>query len=583
MNSFSQYFLFPALLTLVWQGLTYPFSGLRLTEKWVKSFFQFLGGLSLLMGGLCFFGQIRGEIQVFDIIPLQFDQVRGVIYFFSSLLFAITAHFSANYIHKEEGFYKFFLNLNIFWIGLFLFIFSNDTMVLFAGWELIGVSSIFLIAYYNHRSSPLFSALFVVSFYKFADIILITSLLLLKHNNILIDHQNYLPFVYLGIVIAGLIKSGSFPFTPWLPRAMEGPTTSSAMYYGALSVNIGVLLIYFNLENVLIYDLSRWALIGLGGLTILFSGLQARVQTDAKTLLVYSVSMQIGFVLLELGLGYKNFALVHLFMSSFYKVYQFIKSPSLLQSFHSMVGENQSPFKRDGVHFESLLSPKVRKGLYFMNLNHFYLHALYEKLGFAASKMSFFAESLFYPLINKGSKVSFWSLMWVVYYLIITFFINQGAIEIDSHYFDTIPFFILLVSLSMIFQKNINAFVALMMIYKILESFIVHGVHSHEPFKVLGVIILAFFIFSLLVFKRMNPLKKSLKAVLSAFILFLMLYFTNFPFLLQSLVNEHIIEAFLEQENLHDLLFYCLANTFFNIGLYHFIFHELYLKETMYE
>lgn len=70
---------------------------------------------------------------------------------------------------------------------------------------------------------------------------------------------------------------------------------------------------------------------------------------------------------------------------------------------------------------------------------------------------------------------------------------------------------------------------------------------------------------------------------MSAFILFLMLYFTNFPFFLQNLVNEHIIEAFLEQQNLHDLLFYCLANTFFNIGLYHFIFHEVYLKETMYE
>lgn len=583
MNSLSQYLLVPALFSLFYQGITYPFSNLRPKENWIKLVFQLLGAIGLIMGALCFMGQLKGDFEAFEMISLTFDRTRGAIYFFSNLLFAITAHFSINYIHKDQGFYKFFLNFNIFWIGLFLFVFANETMVLFAGWELIGVSSIFLIAYYHHRSSPVFSALFVVSFYKFADIILITSLLLLKHNDILVNHQNYLPFVYLGIVIAGLIKSGSFPFTPWLPRAMEGPTTSSAMFYGALSINTGVLLIYFNIDKVLAFELSRYGLMIMAIMTILFSGFQARIQTDAKTLLGYSASVQIGFVLLELSLGFHNLALVHLFLSGFYKVYQFIKSPSLLNSFHTMVGENQSPFKRNGIHFEKMFPHELRKSLYFLNMNHFYLHGLYERLGFVASKMSVFAEGLLYPLINKGSNVSYWSLMWVVYYILITFFISEGAIEINKHYFDTIPFFILLVSLSMIFQKNLNAFVALMMIYKILESFIVHGVHSHEPFKVVGLIILMVFVGSLLLYKRMKNINKLTKSVMSVFILFLMLYFTNFPFLLQSLVNEHIIEAFLEQDKLFDLLSYCLANTFFNIGLYHFVFHEIYLKEALYE
>lgn len=579
MNTLPYFLLLPTLAFLSWQGLSYTFKRDLTSEKFTKLFFQFLGMASMIFGAFVGLSFITGEISLFDLAPLTFTSLRGWIFFTSSILFAIVAHFSCNYLHKDQGFAKFFLNYNIFWLGIFFFIFGNDTLVLFGGWELIGVSSIFLIGYYTYRPAPIFNSLFVVSFYKLADIILITSLLLFQHSDILVAHSAYVPFLYIGIILAGLIKSGSFPFTPWVPKAMEGPTTSSAIFYGALSVNTGVLLITFYLDQILLVQEAKIFLMVFGILTVLYSSFQSRIQNNAKALLAYSSSIQIGFVLIELSMGWKMLALFHLFGNSFYKVYQFIKSPSMLHSFHERVGENQSPFKVNGVHFQKLLPKKVRQYLYFQDLHHFHLNSLYEMFGDISYKLSHFAERLFFPLINKGKSVSFWSLMWVLYYLVLTYFINNGGIGVQSEYFDIIPFFILLVSLSMIHQKNTSAFIALMMIYKILEAFILHGVHSHEPFKIVGNVILAAFVFLVLIYGKKKTPFKIKKSLLGPPLIFLMLYFTNFPFLLQSLVNEHIIEAFLEKDMLMDLGFYCLANTFFNIGLYQFIFNKVYLQD----
>jgi NADH:ubiquinone oxidoreductase subunit 2 (subunit N) len=583
MNSLYYFLLLPSLAFLSLQGLSYSINQNLTGEKVTRTFFQFLGLSSLVFGSFVALSYIQGTATLFGLAPLNFTPIRGFVFLTSSILYSIVAHFSCNYLHKDQGFSKFFLNYNIFWLGLFFFIFGDDILVLFGGWELIGVSSIFLIGYYTYRPAPIFNSLFVVSFYKFADIVLITSLLLFNHDDILVAHQSYVPFLYMGIITAGLIKSGSFPFTPWLPKAMEGPTTSSAIFYGALSVNTGILLIVFYLDKILLVPEAKNYLLGAGILTVLYSSFQSRVQNNAKSLLAYSSSIQMGFVLIELSFGWTTFALFHLYANSFYKVYQFIKSPSMLHSFHERVGENQSPFRVNGVHFQKLIPKKIRYYLYYQNLHHFQLNSLYDALGVLSYKLSHFAEKIFFPFINKEKSTSFWSLMWVGYYIVLTFFINNRAIEIHQEYFDIIPFFILLVSLSMIHQKRTSSFIALMMIYKILESFILHGVHSHEPYKVVGVLSLTLFIFLMIAFEKNESFFGIRKKKMAPIIIFFMLYFTNFPFLMQSLVNDHIIEAFLTGDMLMDLGFYCLANTFFNIGLYQFIFNKVYLEEKTQE
>lgn len=349
----------------------------------------------------------------------------------------------------------------------------------------------------------------------------------------------------------------------------------------SLSVSTGIILIYKFIPEILKFEFCSNLLLVIGILTVIYSSIVSRVQTDAKSSLGYASSVQIGFVLIELSLGYTNLALCHLFLNSFYKLYQFIKSPSLLTAYYTMVGENRTPFKKTGIHFEYIMPMIVRKKLYYFSLNEFYLDSFYNILRKNISRLSIIAEQFFYPLINKTKKHTYKTMLWWLYYVLVVYFISLGAFEINSRYFDFIPFIILLVSFSVMFEKNENSFIAMLMIYKILESFIVHGVHSHEPFKWLAIFILGFFIYLIIKFELNNFKLKNGKKITEILLVFLMLYFTNFPFLLQSLINEHIIVAFLEKNKVFSLTLYCLANTFLNIGLYNFIFNKIYINKAI--
>jgi len=581
MNYFELILFLPLIVTLFLLAFSYPFKWLHLKEEIVKHLFDMSAFISIVFSLVGILFSFEQETVLFNFIPLKVDLSNLLIYFFSSIMLFLVSKFSFKYIHKELGFYKFFLNLILFWLGQFLFVFADDYLVLFSGWEFIGISSLFLISFYSFRESPIKNSLYVMSFYKIADIILITCLILLGHKEILDLHPNYLQIVYSGIIIAGLVKSAAFPFSSWLPRSMEGPTTSSAIYYVALSVNTGVILIYKFLPQLNVYDLCNGILFVCGALTVIYSTFVSRVQTDAKTSLGYSSLIQIGIILIECSFGLTTLAIVHLFLNSFYKLYQFIKSPSLLTSYHTMIGENQSLFGRGGKHFESFVPEGLRKSLYFYSLNGFYLDHFYLRVGRFFSILSSYVEQLFFPLINKTSKHSYRTMFWWAYYILLAFLISAGAIDISNNYFDIIPFVILLVSISLLFEKNQNAFIAMLMIYKILESFIVHGVHSHEPYKWIAIIILGLFLFLLIFSEKRKIRSKSMKHLTGTLLIFLMLYFTNLPFLLQSLVNEHIIEAFLIRDKVVDLVFYSFANTFLNIALYLFIFNKIYFKEII--
>lgn len=570
------------VLSIIALGITYPFQQMRLPEKAI-TFLMRASGLIAIAFSVVGLSSFEGQSDhlLFDIINLSNSQENSVIYLFMSTLLAATAHFSFKYIHKEEGFHKFFLNFLIFWVGLILFNFSGDNLVTFAGWELIGISSIFLISYYHHRKGPIISSLYVVSFYKVADILLITGLLFLKHDHQIHHSTDSEQFLYLMLIIAALIKSASFPFTSWLPRAMEGPTPSSAVYYAALSVNTGMLLIVKFLEPIRSFDLTQNFLLIAGICTVIYSSIQSRVQNDVKASLAYSTSTQIGIVLIELAMGWKYLALFHLFSSSVLKIYQFIRTPSLLHIYHSNEGDYGKPFGSSGLHFQYFLPKSLRKKLYYLSLNHFYIDNFYQSFRWLILKIGSLAKDILYPLIGNKTEPKFRSLLWGGYYVFIIFLVNIGAIEISDIYFKIIPVTIFFISTAMLFEKNLNSFIALFALYKIAEGMLVHSVHTHEPYKWLSVLLAGVFSISLmLVCKRQqNATKKSL--FFSSLTVFMMLFFTNFPFLLQSLVNEHIIEALIEQGSMVNLGLYAIANTFLNLGLYHFVFDKIYLTEAI--
>jgi len=590
MKNISQYlivfvFCLP-LFSLILQGVTYPFLRFRIPEKVIRIYFNATGIISIFLTLLLFYTGVPSQISyVGYIFHLSSGFQNLAISLGSLVLLGVTSHFSFDYIHKEKGFYKFFLNFNLFWLGIILFIWSKNDFLLFAGWELIGISSIFLIAFYDYRKGPIESSIIVTAYYKVGDILLITSLLSLTHlgSNYSVGSYIITNVAYFGIIIAGLIKSGSFPFTSWLPRAMEGPTPSSAVYYSALAVNTGLLLLIKKSDVILALPIHQNSLLLFGGITIVYSGIIARVQTDAKNSLVYASSFQTGFVLVEISLGWNDFALFHMFSNSLLKTYQFLRTPTYLYTYNKMQGYYGKVFEVQGRIFLFFIPKRVQKFLYKLSFNHFFVDDFFLQLSQLTSALASIARSLLLPITSFNKKEKNKILTWLLYFIVGTFLIDKNAFEIHKQFVDYIPFVLLFIALALYTSKDVFEFIATFIIYRLFEQMVVHTVHIYEPLKMISLIMVVIFVGLLFInykasFGRKN---RSLQTLIKTLTIFVMLYFTNFPFLLQSLMNEHLIEHFLENQNLLNLFIYAGANTIMNIALFRKVFSFVYFDENI--
>ncbi|MFT5779875.1 MAG: NADH-quinone oxidoreductase subunit L, partial [Crocinitomicaceae bacterium] len=193
-------------------------------------------------------------------IDLLFDEITAVYCIISSILTFIISMYSRVYMHKDPGYKRFFNTLILFYFSVQIIIFSGNFETLFIGWEILGVSSFLLIAFYRERYMPVRNAFKVFSMYRLADIGILLTMWLshhLWHENITflqlenseLVHTHIQEHTYIGVIISialvvsASIKSAQFPFSSWLPRAMEGPTPSSAIFYGSIAVHIGVFLL----------------------------------------------------------------------------------------------------------------------------------------------------------------------------------------------------------------------------------------------------------------------------------------------------------------------------------------------------
>jgi NAD(P)H-quinone oxidoreductase subunit 5 len=142
--------------------------------------------------------------------------------------------------------------------------------------------------------------------------------------------------VGLLLLVAAAGKSGLVPFSGWLPRAMEGPTPSSAIFYGALSVHLGAFLL-LRVEPLIERSAVLGALlVALGLATGLCATITARVQTDVKSALAYASLTQVGLIVAEIGLGLRYVALAHIIGNACLRTLQLLRAPSLLHDYHHM-------------------------------------------------------------------------------------------------------------------------------------------------------------------------------------------------------------------------------------------------------
>jgi NADH-quinone oxidoreductase subunit L len=311
-----------------------------------------------------------------------------------STLFAILGVtigvFSRRYLHREPGYHRFYLLLALFVFSVQLTVLSGSLDGVFIGWELVGLCSALLIAYFHRRRKPVEHALRALFTYRFCDIGLLSAVVWVHHT---VATTSFTPSVQTGVVglpflptsaalvgllllIAAIGKGGQLPLGGWLPRAMEGPTPSSAIFYGAISIHLAPFLLLRSAPVIAESFVATVAVIGVGALTALYGTFVGRVQSDVKSALAYASMCQVGLMFIEIGLGWYTLALWHLMGHACVRSLQILTSPDLLRNIQMREQEFASPIPRTGAHLERLVPKAWQPWLYRFALEGGYLDVL---------------------------------------------------------------------------------------------------------------------------------------------------------------------------------------------------------------
>jgi hypothetical protein len=181
------------------------------------------------------------------------------------------------------------------------------------------------------------------------------------------------------LLFAAAGKSALVPFSGWLPRAMEGPTPSSAVFYGALSVHLGAFLL---LRVSPLLDQSAmlsWMVVGLGAITLFYAVMSARVQTDVKSALAFASLIQVSIIIIEIGLGFRYLALIHIVGHAIMRTLQLVRAPSLLKDINALENAIGQRLSTPPSRWQSLIPPKVLEGLYRFSWERGYLDAMLDR------------------------------------------------------------------------------------------------------------------------------------------------------------------------------------------------------------
>lgn len=286
----------------------------------------------------------RGEANVVETGPLLIDRLSAAFALEIALISFAIGRFSASYLHRDAGFLRFYTLLHAFELGALLVVFAGSLELLLVGWELVGLCSVFLIAFFYQREAPAANATRVLVIYRCCDAALVLGIALLQHfvRDARIDRlEQPIPASWracIGILLlaAAIGKSAQFPLTGWLPRAMEGPTPSSALFYGGISIHLGAYLLLRAAPLLAAAPGVAPAVVAVGMATALVSTLCQRVVADAKNALAFAAATQVGLIFAEIGMGFYGLAIVHLLGHTALRTWQLLRVPSLLHDTHAL-------------------------------------------------------------------------------------------------------------------------------------------------------------------------------------------------------------------------------------------------------
>ena len=259
--------------------------------------------------------------------------------------------YSIGYMAHEGGYYRFFGYLNLFMFSMLTLILANNYVLLFVGWEGVGLCSYLLIGFYFHRKSASDAAAkaFIVNRIGDAGFLLgmffiawyfgtlrFTDVTNLARSGQFPIGDPYITAATLLLFVGACGKSAQLPLYVWLPDAMEGPTPVSALIHAATMVTAGVYMVARSNALFVLAPKSMLVVAIVGALTAIFAASIALIQNDIKRVLAYSTVSQLGYMFLALGVGAFAAGVFHVFTHAFFKALLFLGAGSVI---HSMSGE----------------------------------------------------------------------------------------------------------------------------------------------------------------------------------------------------------------------------------------------------
>jgi len=259
--------------------------------------------------------------------------------------------YSVGYMAHEGGYYRFFGYMNLFMFSMLTLILANNYMLLFVGWEGVGLCSYLLIGFYFHRNSASTAAnkAFIVNRIGDAGFILgaltlswylgsfrFIDINRLAHSGTFAIGDPVLTIAALLLFVGACGKSAQIPLYIWLPDAMEGPTPVSALIHAATMVTAGVYMVARSNAVFVLAPTAMKTVAIIGALTAVFAASIGLVQNDIKRVLAYSTVSQLGYMFLALGVGAFAAGVFHVFTHAFFKALLFLGSGSVI---HAMSGE----------------------------------------------------------------------------------------------------------------------------------------------------------------------------------------------------------------------------------------------------
>lgn len=274
--------------------------------------------------------------------------------------------FAAIYMKSDENFTRFMAFMNLFIVAMLILVLADNLVLLYLGWEGVGLCSFLLIGFWYHEKNNVLAArkAFIVT--RIGDTSMAIGLLLLFNSfgelniaavttlvqqsshsvsGLSVEQTNNIYWIALLLLGGAVGKSAQLPLQTWLPDAMAGPTPVSALIHAATMVTAGVYLIA-RMHDIFILSPEVMNYIAwLGAITLLLAGIAALAQTDIKRVLAYSTMSQIGYMMLALGAGAWSAGVFHLMTHAFFKALLFLTAGAVIYALH----HQQNLFKMGGL------------------------------------------------------------------------------------------------------------------------------------------------------------------------------------------------------------------------------------------